>query len=53
MQKQLLQLWEEAPLAASIAESIERFGEAMLTTRRGEPSCAYDGFRYITASVIR
>jgi enoyl-CoA hydratase/carnithine racemase len=28
MQKQLLQLWEEAPLAASIDESIRLFGEA-------------------------
>jgi enoyl-CoA hydratase len=28
MQKRLLQLWEEAPLAASIEQSIELFGEA-------------------------
>jgi hypothetical protein len=28
MQKQLLQLWEEAPLAASIEQSIALFGEA-------------------------
>jgi len=28
MQKRLLQLWEEAPLAASIEKSIELFGEA-------------------------
>jgi hypothetical protein len=28
MQKQLMQLWEEAPLATSIAKSIELFGEA-------------------------
>jgi enoyl-CoA hydratase/carnithine racemase len=28
MQKQLLQLWDEAPLAQSIAESIERFAQA-------------------------
>jgi len=28
MQKQLLQLWEEAPLAASIEKSIELFGES-------------------------
>jgi len=28
MQKELLQLWEEAPLAASIEKSIELFGEA-------------------------
>jgi enoyl-CoA hydratase/carnithine racemase len=28
MQKRLLQLWEEAPLATSIAKSIELFGEA-------------------------
>jgi len=28
MQKRLLQLWEEAPLAASIDESIRLFGEA-------------------------
>ena len=25
VQKKLLQLWEEAPLSASVAESIERF----------------------------
>ena len=28
MQKQLLQLWDEAPLAASVAASIERFAQA-------------------------
>ena len=28
MQKQLLQLWEEAPLAASIAKSVDLFGES-------------------------
>ena len=28
MQKQLLQLWDEAPLATSIASSIERFAQA-------------------------
>ena len=28
MQKQLLQLWDEAPLATSVAASIERFAQA-------------------------
>jgi enoyl-CoA hydratase/carnithine racemase len=28
MQKQLLQLWDEAPLATSVAASIERFARA-------------------------
>jgi hypothetical protein len=30
MQKRLLQLWEEAPLAASIDESIRLFAQAHL-----------------------
>jgi hypothetical protein len=32
MQKQLLQLWDEAPLATSVAASIERFASSY--TRR-------------------
>jgi enoyl-CoA hydratase len=35
MQKQLLQLWEEAPLAESIAVSIRRFSEARAGRLRG------------------
>jgi len=34
VQKELVQLWQEAPLSASIAVSLERFTEAY---RRGEP----------------
>ena len=39
MQKQLLQLWEEAPLAASIEKSIELFARSKLSplTAAGKP----------------
>jgi hypothetical protein len=37
VQKQLLQLWEEQPLAASVAASIERFGEAYTIPRAKAP----------------
>jgi hypothetical protein len=32
MQKQLLQLWDEAPLAESVAHSIQLFAEANART---------------------
>jgi enoyl-CoA hydratase len=36
VQKQLIQLWDEAPLATSVAASIERFAAAHAATpRRG------------------
>ena len=37
MQKRLLQLWDEAPLARSIPESIERFAESYRTRSGSEP----------------
>ena len=51
MQKQLLQLWEEAPLSESIAKSIEYFARRIADP--DFPKLRYDGFRYITESVIR
>ena len=35
-QKQLLQMWDEAPLSASIAASVERFAQAYASGRPGE-----------------
>jgi len=36
-QKELLQMWEEQPLAASVAASIERFAQAYTIGRAGAP----------------